>query len=76
MRWGGLLLTLAMGATGAWNLDMTRHARENRDPVDYLSSSYYEIWLKGLEALLAERDLLCPEDIEARMTELAAESTG
>ena len=66
-----LALTLAMGARGEWNIDMSRHARENRDPVDYLSSSYYEIWLKGLEALLAERDLVTPEEIEARMAELA-----
>ena len=66
-----LALTLAVGARGEWNIDMSRHARENRDPLDYLSSSYYEIWLKGLEALLAERDLVTPEEIEARMVELA-----
>ena len=65
-------LTLAMGARGEWNIDMSRHARENRDPVDYLSSSYYELWLKGLEALLAERDLVRPEEIAGRMAEIAA----
>ena len=32
-----LALTLAMGATGEWNLDASRFARENRPPVDYLS---------------------------------------
>ena len=66
-----LALTLAMGARGEWNIDMSRHARENRDPLDYLSSSYYEIWLKGLEALLAERGLVMSEEIEARMADLA-----
>jgi hypothetical protein len=50
---------------------MSRHARENRDPVDYLSSSYYEIWLKGLEALLSERGLLTPEELSRRMEELS-----
>jgi len=64
-------LTLAMGASGEWNIDMSRHARENRDPVDYLSSSYYEIWLKGLEALLSERGLLDPEELSRRMEELS-----
>jgi hypothetical protein len=64
-------LTLAMGASGEWNIDMSRHARENRDPVDYLSSSYYEIWLKGLEALLSERGLLTPEELSRRMEELS-----
>jgi len=68
-------LTLAMGARGEWNIDMSRHARENRDPVDYLSSSYYELWLKGLEKLMAERGLLSPDEIEARMAEIAAGET-
>lgn len=45
-------LTLAMGATGAWNLDMSRAARESLPPARYLSSTYYEIWLAGMEALL------------------------
>ena len=58
-------LTLAMGARGDWNLDMSRHARENRHPVDYLSSSYYELWLKGLEALMIEEGLVTEEEIAA-----------
>src|SRR3712207_8249569 len=37
-------LTLAMGFTGAWNLDMSRHARESLPPAEYLAASYYEIW--------------------------------
>ena len=43
-----LALTLAAGALGEWNIDMSRHARESLHPVDYLSSSYYEVWLAGL----------------------------
>ena len=45
-------LTLCAGAMGHWNIDESRHARENRHPADYFSSSYYEIWIKGLEVLL------------------------
>ena len=41
-------LTLAMGAAGKWNLDMSRHARETLPVIEYLSSSYYKIWLEGL----------------------------
>ena len=51
-------LTLAMGATGEWNIDMSRFAREDRSPPDYLSKTYYELWLAGLERLLAERGVL------------------
>lgn len=58
-------LVLAMGATGAWNLDMSRRARERIPPADYLGSTYYKIWLKGLERLLVERGLATPEEIAA-----------
>ncbi len=44
-------LTLAMGATGAWNLDMSRAARESIPPALYLSGGYYRIWLEGLVRL-------------------------
>jgi nitrile hydratase len=60
-----LAVTLAMGATGEWSLDASRFARESLPPVDYLSFSYYEIWLAGLEKLLAERDLVRRDEIDA-----------
>lgn len=59
-------LTLAMAAHGRWTLDRSRFARENRHPVDYLSSSYYEIWIKGLERLAGEEGFLAPGEIDAR----------
>ena len=51
-------LTLAMGALGLWNIDKGRHARENRPPSEYLSWSYYRIWLGGLEVLINQCGLL------------------
>jgi len=58
-------LTVAMGATGEWNIDMSRFARENRAPASYLTESYYELWLAGLEKLLAERGLVDPDEVAA-----------
>ena len=58
-------ITVAMGATGEWNIDMSRFARENRAPADYLAKSYYELWLAGLEALLAESRLVSTEELAA-----------
>jgi nitrile hydratase subunit beta len=58
-------LTLAMGATGEWNIDASRFARENRPAADYLSRTYYEIWLAGLERLLTDRALVAEPEIEA-----------
>jgi len=56
-------LTLAMGGTGAWNLDQSRAARESLPPVEYLAGSYYRIWLAGLAKLMAERALVTTEEL-------------
>jgi nitrile hydratase beta subunit len=56
-------VTLALGALGKWNLDMSRFARENRPPADYLSSTYYELWLKGIERLAVENGLLTADEL-------------
>jgi nitrile hydratase len=58
-------LTVAMARPGGWNIDMSRFARENRPPADYLSKSYFQIWLAGLETLMVERGLVSREEIEA-----------
>jgi nitrile hydratase subunit beta len=60
-----LALTLALGSLGEWNIDMSRQARESLHPADYLNSSYYEVWFKGLEKLLVARGLVNPEEIAA-----------
>ncbi len=56
-------LTLAMGATGSWNIDMSRHARESLPPSEYLTSSYYEIWTKGVEKLVVAAGLVSDEEL-------------
>jgi nitrile hydratase subunit beta len=59
-------LTLAMGAAGRWNIDKSRHARERLDPAEYLASTYYEIWAKGLERLLLEAGLVSADELEEK----------
>jgi nitrile hydratase subunit beta len=58
-------ITLAMAMPGGWNIDMSRFAREDRPPEDYLSKSYYQIWLAGVERLMLERELISSDEIEA-----------
>ncbi len=58
-------LTLAMAMPGGWNIDMSRFARENRDPAEYLSMSYYQIWFAALETMLKERELVSDDEIDA-----------
>jgi nitrile hydratase beta subunit len=59
-----LALTLAMGGTGAWTIDMSRQARERIPPADYLASSYYAIWIKGMERLLVEKGLVTAAELK------------
>ncbi len=58
-----LALTLAAGATGEWNIDMSRSARETL--TDYASLSYFRIWLQALEKLLVERGLVRRDEVDA-----------
>lgn len=63
-------LTLAMGASGLWDLDTSRHARESLHPARYLNASYYQIWLEGLVRLMTAAGLVTAKEISAgRMLE-------
>ncbi|MBI4635945.1 MAG: nitrile hydratase subunit beta [Candidatus Rokubacteria bacterium] len=68
-------LTLAAAYPGQWNTDMSRQAREQMPPAEYLATTYYEHWLFGLERLLAERALVTPDEVEARLAGRAAPVT-
>jgi len=54
-------LTLAMGATGCWNLDITRSVREVLP--QYRQLSYYEKWLAGLEKQLLAMGLVTRDEL-------------
>ena len=56
-------LSLAAGALGKWNIDMSRYARERQHPIDYLRHTYYENWLAGLEKLLVETGLVTAAEL-------------
>ena len=56
-------LTLATGSLGQWNIDTSRFARERQHPVAYLSNTYYQNWLAGLETLLLEAGMVTAEEL-------------
>jgi nitrile hydratase len=58
-------LSLSINGSGAWTIDHARQSRERIPPAEYLSSSYYEIWLKGLERLLVEHGLVSAEELRS-----------
>lgn len=61
-----LALVLAMGATGRWSIDASRYSRESLPPGEYLTSSYYEIWVKALEKLLVAHELVGADELAER----------
>jgi nitrile hydratase len=67
-----LALTLAMGATREWNIDISRHARESLPPANYLAWSYYEIWIAGLSKLLLDQGLATKDEIASGRMQVAA----
>ena len=60
-------LNLAAGFLGKWNIDMSRFAREQMPPAEYLATSYYEHWAFGLEKLLHDHGLVTKDEVEARL---------
>lgn len=56
-----LALTLAAGAPGGWNIDMSRSARETLP--DYADRSYYEIWFAGLRRLALTHGLVTDDEL-------------
>jgi nitrile hydratase len=58
-----LAVTLAMGAAGLWNLDMSRAVRESLPA--YARLSYYEIWFEALLKQLVTHGLATRDELKA-----------
>ena len=64
-KWEGRVMAMvrAMGAAGAFNIDMSRFAQERLPPDIYLASSYYRRWLLGLELNLVTRGFVASSEL-------------
>ncbi len=72
--WERRVFGMAMMTMGQVDtLDAFRHTTERMDPVHYLSSSYYEHWLAGLETVLVEKGILTKEELA---TGIARDTSG
>lgn len=60
-----LAMVRAMGAAGAFNIDVSRFYRESLPPHVYLGSSYYRKWLLGLEDSLVARGYLAADEVKS-----------
>jgi nitrile hydratase subunit beta len=66
-KWEGRVMAInrAMGAGGAWNIDMSRASRESLPPETYLTSSYYRKWQLAMENLAVERGFVDRDELAA-----------
>ncbi|MGI9522420.1 MAG: nitrile hydratase subunit beta [Hyphomicrobiaceae bacterium] len=65
--WEGrvLAMTRALGAAGAWNIDVGRYGIERMPPHLYLTASYYQKWLLRNERLCLEKGFVTAEELAA-----------
>lgn len=62
----------AVRARGIVNIDEKRHAIERMAPAAYLSATYFERWLAGLEINLADVGVLEADELMTRLEEILA----
>jgi nitrile hydratase len=56
-----------LGRRGTMNVDELRRGIESMEPAAYESASYYERWLFSTEAILVEKGVITPDEIDARL---------
>jgi hypothetical protein len=56
-----------LGAQGVMNVDELRRGIEEMPPDEYERASYYERWLASMETILAEKCVIAPGEIDARV---------
>ena len=57
----------ALGRADIVNVDELRRGIESMPPESYESASYYERWLFSVETILAEKGVLAPGELDARL---------
>jgi Nitrile hydratase beta subunit len=57
----------ALGRRGVMNVDELRRGIESMPRDRYERSSYYERWLHSIETILAEKGVLTPGELDARL---------
>ena len=57
----------ALSRAGVMNVDELRRGIESMPRADYERASYYERWLCSAEAILTEKGVLAPGELESRL---------
>ena len=60
-------LVSALSREGLMNVDEMRRGIESMPPDEYERASYYERWLFSAEAILVEKGVLAPGELDQRL---------
>ena len=60
-------LVHSLAGEGLLNVDELRRGIESMPPDAYEQASYYERWLYSIETILAEKGVLAPGELDARI---------
>jgi nitrile hydratase subunit beta len=60
-------IVLALSGRGLMNVDELRRGIESMEPTAYEKADYYERWLFAAETILAEKGVLEPGELDARL---------
>ncbi|MCD8505124.1 MAG: nitrile hydratase subunit beta [Burkholderiaceae bacterium] len=58
-------LTVAVNTAGQWNIDQSRAVRESLPPLQYLSNSYYQIWVDALQKQLLQTGMVSLQELQS-----------
>jgi nitrile hydratase len=72
-RWEGSVIAgiLATIMAGLYNVDQFRAGIDDLEPLSYLTIGYYRRWLHTLEVNCTSAGVFSPEELEARIAEIA-----
>ena len=56
-----------LGQRSVMNVDELRRGIESMPPAEYEAASYYGRWLFAVETVLAEKSILAPGELDARV---------
>jgi nitrile hydratase len=56
-----------LASSGVMNVDELRRGIESMPPDEYEHASYYERWLYSVEAILTEKGVLAPGELDSRL---------
>ena len=62
-------LVHVLAGRGLMNVDELRRGIESMPPDEYERASYYERWLSSIETILAEKGVLAPGELDARLAQ-------